>query len=174
MPKHGNSPGDWKQQCSAPLFGDNLERTLSLTFASLSGGDCLLRRRNPNLCTELSRRYERRRSLLHVLALPEQHRTNFPSALGKEGTTFPFQSPGEKRRGREIPRDKSAQENPPYNCPKQNTHISLLFAGNLLDDEVALDWITTQATSESVEEVTPIVLSKLVGDARRLAVLFCE
>ena len=61
-----------------------------------------------------------------------------------------------------------------YNCPKQNTPISLFFAGNLLDDEVALDWITTQATSESVEEVTPIVLSKLVGDARRLAVLFCE
>ena len=48
------------------------------------------------------------------------------------------------------------------------------FLGNLLDDEVALDWITTQATSESVEEVTPIVLSKLVGDAKRLAVLFCE
>ena len=48
------------------------------------------------------------------------------------------------------------------------------IAGNLLDDEVALDWLTTQATSESVEEVTPIVLSKLVGDARRLAVLFCE
>ena len=50
----------------------------------------------------------------------------------------------------------------------------LPIAGNLLDDEVALDWLTTQATSESVEEVTPIVLSKLVGDARRLAVLFCE
>ena len=56
------------------------------------------------------------------------------------------------------------------------TYISLSPAspGNLLDDEVALDWLTTQATSESVEEVTPIVLSKLVGDARRLAVLFCE
>jgi len=49
-----------------------------------------------------------------------------------------------------------------------------VFEGNLLDDEVALDWLTTQATSESVEEVTPIVLSKLVGDARRLAVLFCK
>ena len=58
---------------------------------------------------------------------------------------------------------------------KPNLHSPVLhIAGNLLDDEVALDWLTTQATSESVEEVTPIVLSKLVGDARRLAVLFCE
>ncbi len=39
---------------------------------------------------------------------------------------------------------------------------------------MALDWLTSQTTSDSIEEVTPIVLSKLIGDSRHLAVLFCK
>ena len=91
-----------------------------------SSDDCLSSQLNPNLCTVLSRRYERRRSL-HILALPEPKTGPIFRVLRllakrrEERTTFPFQSPGENRRGRrEIPRDKRAPENPLDNCPKQN------------------------------------------------------
>jgi hypothetical protein len=56
----------------------------------------------------------------------------------------------------------------------QRFHVLIFFSGNLLDDTDALSWLKTQTASDSIEEVTPIVLAKLIGDSRHLAVLFCK
>ena len=49
-----------------------------------------------------------------------------------------------------------------------------LFLGNLLDAQSTLQWLLSQADSDSIEEVTGTMMDKLIKETKHLVVLFCK
>lgn len=55
--------------------------------------------------------------------------------------------------------------------------ITLVFyfiSGNLLDAQGTLQWLLSQADTDSIEEVTGTMMDKLIKETKHLVVLFCK
>ena len=52
--------------------------------------------------------------------------------------------------------------------------LYLLFTGELLDGEEALNWMLTHLESAEIEEVSNSMLGRLIRDTRNIVVIFCK
>ena len=48
------------------------------------------------------------------------------------------------------------------------------YSGDLTNEDEVLKWLTHQAESDEIEDVTDEMLDKLIAEKKHLAVLFCE
>jgi hypothetical protein len=55
-----------------------------------------------------------------------------------------------------------------------NLIVSILFLGELSEEEEVLQWLITQKTEERIELITRIMLEGLVEEIQYLAVYFCK
>jgi hypothetical protein len=52
--------------------------------------------------------------------------------------------------------------------------VSVLFLGELSEEEEVLQWLITQRTEERIELITRVMLERLVEEIQYLAVYFCK
>lgn len=52
--------------------------------------------------------------------------------------------------------------------------VSVLFLGELSEEEEVLQWLITQKTEERIELITRVMLERLVDEIQYLAVYFCK
>jgi hypothetical protein len=52
--------------------------------------------------------------------------------------------------------------------------VSVLFLGELSEEEEVLQWLITQKTEECIELITRVMLEGLVEETQYLAVYFCK
>lgn len=52
--------------------------------------------------------------------------------------------------------------------------VTLLFLGELSEEEEVLQWLITQKTEECIELITRVMLEALVEETQYLAVYFCK
>ena len=55
-----------------------------------------------------------------------------------------------------------------------NLTVSVLFLGELSEEEEVLQWLITQKTEECIELITRVMLEGLVEEIQYLAVYFCK
>jgi len=55
-----------------------------------------------------------------------------------------------------------------------NLTVSVLFLGELSEEEEVLQWLITQRTEQRIELITRVMLEGLVEEIQYLAVYFCK